>query len=403
MRKDIQERVIILMKNDVEFNYTQLGKIYGCDYRTIKRYCENPESSKKKREHKPSKLEPFKQIAEEKQDLQCTKVSIYKFIKKMGYNGGYTILSDYLRGYVSDQVKRATVRFETIAGLQAQVDWKEEKVLHTKSGETVKFNIFLMLLGYSRKKYLELTLDRSQETLEKVMINALNYFEGVPKEIIFDNMRTVVDQSKTQYKDAVINEKFYQFSKDMGFEVWACRPYRPQTKGKVEALAKLTSRLDPYDYEFNTIEELQEIVFEVRDDLNEEISRAIGCKPNEKWQSEREYLLPLPSHEILDTYLTTPLTRKVSKESMIVYNNRKYSLPTDYIGKIVEIKVLNEKLYIMDEGIVINEFDITEHPFNYKYEDMVDILKSDAMKYESPGDIEDFAREQLKKYDSLEG
>ena len=113
------------------------------------------------------------------------------------------------------------------------------------------------------------------------MISAFKYIKGVPKEIIFDNMKTVVDRSKTQYKDAVINDKFYEFSKDMGFEVWACRPYRPETKGKVESLARTMERLRVYDYEFDSIEELNDIVNTFRDDLNEEISKATGKSPNE--------------------------------------------------------------------------------------------------------------------------
>lgn len=56
----------------------------------------------------------------------------------------------------------------------------------------------------------------------RAMINGFIYFQGVPKEIIFDNMKTVVDQSRTNYHDALINETFYRFSKDMGFEVWPC-------------------------------------------------------------------------------------------------------------------------------------------------------------------------------------
>ena len=146
-------------------------------------------------------------------------------------------------------------------------------------GIPVTFNIFLILRGYSRKKYIELTLDRAQDTLMSAMIRAFIYFGGVPKEILFDNMRTVVDQSKTEYSKPVINERFYQFSKDVGFEVWACRPYRPQTKGKVEALAKTMERLRPYDYEFDDVDELDEIIRDLLEDLNNEVSNATNQIP----------------------------------------------------------------------------------------------------------------------------
>lgn len=131
-----------------------------------------------------------------------------------------------------------------------------------------------MVLGYSRLKYIGLTLDRNQDTLKQELISALKSFGGVPKEILFDNMKSVIDQSKTQYNDAVINSNFYQFSKDIGFQVIACRPYRPQTKGKVETLAKIMERLRVYNYEFDTLDELDEIVRELNYDINNSISQA---------------------------------------------------------------------------------------------------------------------------------
>lgn len=66
------------------------------------------------------------------------------------------------------------------------------------SGEDFEVNIFLVLLGYSRYKYLMLTTDRSQPTVfKRGGLNSFKYFDGVPKEILFDNMRTIVDQSRT--------------------------------------------------------------------------------------------------------------------------------------------------------------------------------------------------------------
>ena len=71
--------------------------------------------------------------------------------------------------------------------------------LYSKHGEEFIINIFLTLLGYSRLKYIELTLDKSQDTLEKCIINSFKYYGGVPEEIIFDHMKTVVDHSSLIY------------------------------------------------------------------------------------------------------------------------------------------------------------------------------------------------------------
>jgi len=402
MRKDIYEYVKELQKDGTKINYARVAEIFGCDYRTVKRYAEHPEV-RPERAHKPSKLDEYKDIIIEKVDGHCTYYSIYEFIKKLGYTGRYSILAEFCRKHAEEQQKKATIRFETQPGIQGQVDWKEEMTLHTRQGVPITFNIFLMILGYSRYKYLELTMNRNQDTLMKAILNGLQCFGGVPKEILFDNMRTVVDQSKTQYRKAVINERFYQFSKDVGFEVWACRAYRPQTKGKVEALARTMERLRPYDGEFDTIEELNGIVQTLMSDLNSEVSQATGQPPEKMLKKEKEYLHQLPGKDILETYLTIPVIRKVSKESMIVYNKRKYSLPTHYIGKTVEIQEENEKICIYCDGLFIASHMLSQKPFNYKEEHLTEILRSDAMKGRDSGDIEETARRNMALYDSLGG
>ncbi len=400
MRKDIYERMKLMKQEGIKPNFAEVARKYDCDYRTVKRYYERDSDIKPKREYQ-SKLDPFRQVIQDKLELGCGAYAIYKFIEKKGFQGKYTIVKDYCRKIKKEQIQKATIRFETNPGLQAQVDWKEELTLISRQGEMFTINIFLILLGYSRKKYISLTLSRNQDVLMNAMVDAFKYFEGVPKEIIFDNMKTVVDRSKTQYEKAVINEKFYQFSKDMGFEVWACRPYRPQTKGKVEALARTVDRLNVYNNEFDSLEELDEIVRELREDLNTEISQATGKAPNELWMKEKEYLHPLPTKDILDSYLTIPLTRKVSKESMIVYNKRKYSLPVNYIGKTVDIKEENGKLYIFYQQTEVTSFELSEKKYNYKIEHMKEILRSDVMKYKDDDEIENFAKRQLQLYDNL--
>ena len=395
----------IMKQEGVKPNYAELARRWNCDYRTVKRYFEEDVVPIRK-PPKPSKLDPYKQIIEDKVYLGCTASSIYHFIIKpkpdgTKYEGKYTILRQYVKSIKVEGEQKATIRFETNPGLQAQVDWKEKMKLISKQGEVFEINIFLMLLGYSRTKYIELTIDRNQETLMMAMINGFRYFQGIPKEIIFDNMKTVVDQSRTNYQDAVINETFYQFSKDMGFEVWSCRAFRPQTKGKVEALAKLMSRLQPYNNEFNTLEELEEIVRDVMNDINNDKSFATNIEPLKLLQKEKEYLLPLPNQELINNYFTKPITRIVTKESMITYMNNKYSLDPKYIGKIVNLEVSETQLKIIYGKEIVATHKLSQKKFNYHQEHMVSILKSDAMKFKKDEDIENFAKRQLELYDKF--
>ncbi len=243
-------------------------------------------------------------------------IAIYHFIKDKGYTGKYTILKDYCKGIKKEKIERATIRIETNPGLSAQVDWKEDFSLHTRKGELMVFQIFLMILGCSRYKYFEPTLNREQKTLFKSMINGFESFGGVPREIWFDNMKTVVDRSKTQYSQVVFNQSFYYFSQDIGFQSIACRPYRPQTKGKVEALARLMDRLKVHGYEIDSYEDVERIIKQFQIDINQEISQATYDKPITLLEKEKEHLKPLPSADMIAIYRDDLIERKVSKEAI---------------------------------------------------------------------------------------
>lgn len=116
-----------------------------------------------------------------------------------------------------------------------------------------------MVLGYSRIKCVKLATDREQKTLFKCMISAFSYFQGIPQEILFDNMKIVVDRSKSTFSSVEFNKIFKHFTNDTGFNPIACRPYRPQTNGKVESLTRLTNRLAVYNGEFEDYDDLDRI------------------------------------------------------------------------------------------------------------------------------------------------
>ena len=110
------------------------------------------------------------------------------------------IVAMIIREHKAQKQNKATIRFETSTELQAQVDWKESMKMMNRNNETFEVNIFLMILGYSRYKVLILTADRTQNTLFKCLIEAIKHIGGIPNEILFDNMSTVVDMAKSDFR-----------------------------------------------------------------------------------------------------------------------------------------------------------------------------------------------------------
>jgi len=288
MRLDVQNEITIFLRGGEKqiMSKAAMARIMGCDPRTVKRYLNGYERMQKKKVERVSKLDNFKETIKSKLEIGCTSMAIFKFIQKEGYIGSYSLVADFIQKHKEEQTKKATIRFETAPGLQAQVDWKENLKMVSKSGELFEVNIFLMVLGYSRMKFVKLTSDKTQKTLFDCMNEAFKYFKGIPKEILFDNMPTVVDRTNSRIGNVKLNAKFLQYSKDMGFNPITCRIYRPQTKGKVESLAKLVDRLKVYNNEFETYEELEKIVKVFMKEVNIEVSQGTNEKPVDRLEKE---------------------------------------------------------------------------------------------------------------------
>mgnify|MGYP000490101173 CR=1 FL=1 len=403
MRQDVLNEITIFLRGGEKdiMSKAAMARIMNCDPRTVKRYLNGYNEKATRKVVKASKLDNFKGIIISKLELGCTSMAIFKFIQKEGYDGSYSLVADFVQKNRKEQLKKATIRYETAPGLQAQVDWKENLKMVSKNGEIFEVNIFLMVLGYSRMKFVKLTSDKTQKTLFNCMNEAFKYFEGIPKEILFDNMSTVVDRANSRIGSVKLNTRFLQYSKDIGFTPITCRVYRPQTKGKVEALAKLVDRLKVYNHEFEDYEELEKIVKLFMQEINNEISQGTNMKPFEKFKKETKYLLPLPNQDILRNYITSPKEYKVSKESMITYKGQKYSVPTNLIGNSVSVKETEEYIHIYYTTNLIAKHKKSSKFLNYQKEHVVDILKSEALKGYSKDEIEVFIDEHLSDYDEL--
>lgn len=402
MRKDVRNEIIRIGGENI--NKSEMARTLQCSRQTIynrEKKLKNPAT--KKTVIRTSKLDAYKEIIDTKVDkYKCKAMSIYLFIKKQGYTGGYGIVKKYIREYKNEQVKKATIRFETIPGLQAQVDWKESMNLINRKGVTFEINIFLMILGYSRYKYIELTSDRNQNTLFKCMVNAFSYFSGCPREILFDNMRTVVDKARTTTTEVVFNKRFKEFSNDAGFTPLACVGYRPKTKGKVETVARIMERLRAYNEEFETWEELDQIIKELMEEINNEVVQGINIIPSQIHEKEKEYLNSLPLWDRLLNYYMPEKTYKVSKESMITYKGKKYSVPTYLIGKQVTISEVDSRINIYYNIVdLVSQHEISDRYLNYHESDLKAIMKSEAYKNKTDEEINEII--ELKKKDKLLG
>lgn len=405
MRKDVYERMRYFVLEKIKPNYAAIARQYDVDPRTVKAAYLRAQSDKtavvRKRRSRRIKLDGYQDIIEDKYAAGCSARSIYDFIVEKGFTGKYTIIKDYCRRFRKAQTKKATIKVEHTIGLSAQVDWKEQVTMTYRNGVPHTFSIFLYVLPYSKFKFLKLTLDQKQDTLFKCLFEAFKATGGIPKEIWFDNMSTVVDHKLSDFHHHRFNERFLSFSHDAGFHPIACRPFRPQTKGCVEALARTMGRLKPYDGEFGTINDLNDIVNRLAKRLNYEKSQSNNQRPVDLWAKETEHFRPL--NYDLTRYFDSVQTRKVSQDSMIRFQNHQYSVSPNYIGKEVEIKPAadGKSIRIFYQGSEIQKHDLTNKQFNYDSRDKHAILKSDLMEDKTDEEIDQYMLNNLSIYDQI--
>jgi transposase len=150
-------------------------------------------------------------------------------LRLRGYTGGITILREHLASLRPVAPPDPVVRFETKPGRQMQVDW----AVMRRGADAL--SVFVAVLGHSRMAYLQFVTDERLETLMACHEAAFTFFGGTPHEVLYDNMRTVVigrdAYGPGQHR---LQPGFRDFAHHHGFLPRLCRPYRAQTKGKVE-------------------------------------------------------------------------------------------------------------------------------------------------------------------------
>jgi len=397
-----------MIRLNIKPNYAALGREYGCDYRTAKKKYEEEQKKERGEEiiQKGRKhiVDDYEEIITEKLSNipGVTATSIYYFLKsEKNYKGSYESIKKYVRENKEKRKKPASIRVDPVIGKTAQVDWKENFKLISRSGEIFTINIFLMRLHYSKKFYARLTIDKKRDELKTCIIEALEYFGGIPREVWFDNMTTVMVK---EGKNKKIHNEIKQMANDIGFHPILCQARRPKTKGTVENLAKLCDRLKSYNNEFNNLEEIIEIVKKFNKECGEEKSQAHNKIVNDVFEDEKKYLLPLPNKNILEKYKQKIEYRKVTTDSMIVYQGNKYSVPTRFIGTYLGIRLIDNQVCIYDNMELIRCHMISNEKLNYNQEDKMEILKSDLLFGLSEEEINKKIEESnLQIYDFLKG
>lgn len=398
--RNLKGELLCLKTENIKPNFSELARIYGIDRRTIKKQYLGLISDKEKKK-KESVLDKYKDLIKEKLEIPgSNKKAVYMYIV-MNIDdkiGSYSNFRKYVLKHNDEFIPKKSdvhVRFETEYGKQLQFDWKGPICLKNKYNEIFEFYIFSTTLGASRFHTFIYSKFMTLESVERCLIESFEMINGIPIECLTDNMSSIINLSEHEF-----TKEFKTFSKDMDYIPKKCKPHSPETKGKDESCNRFMNWLYPYENEFETEEDLINIVKRLNKQINLEVNQTTNMTPTSLFRIEKEYLKPLPNKQVINSYLDTMVPAKVSNTLLVYYKGSQYSVPKKYINQTVKLNEVDNKLLIYYNKNLIATHDISNKKFNYNAEHYKEGLSS-SIKYKSDNDISDLAKKNLQLLDKF--
>jgi hypothetical protein len=209
-------------------------------------------------------------------------------------------------------------------------------------------------------RYIEFVTDMNTNTMIRCHANAFRYFGGYPEEILYDNMKQVVIKRLLKQEDSTLNRQFEDFAGFYGFKPVLCRPYRGQTKGKVERTVQFVRDNFMVGIKYDSMDDLNGQALAWCNKVNGKVHATTGEIPFERLKKEN--LNPLKREYMIDKINL----RRVYKDCLISYAGNQYSVPAEYVGRDVAVVALDNMLAVYHEGK-----QIALHRLSYQKRDMV--------------------------------
>jgi transposase len=330
--------------------YAEIGRIVGRDWRTVKRYLTEGAQPRYRRKRVPSALDPFKPLIDQwlakDGGLQATRIH-QDLVRDYGFTGSYPTVRRYVERARPRKPEPISERFETAPGHQAQVDWSHEEPIRTSSGLELPLYGFHMVLGHSRDAFLGLVGSQDLVTFWACHRAAFHHFGGIPAEILYDRTKTVVRSHVGRERregDRVYHPEALASAHHYGFKLRLCRPYRPQTKGKVESDVSYVRERLLRAHGFADYEQANRRWADWNADIaRRRVHGTHGEIVAARAQRDLAALGPAPAIPYLVVARTQ---RKVARDGLISFEGRRYAITGAKPGETVELRLGAEEIEV---------------------------------------------------------
>lgn len=339
----------------------EIAERLGISRNTVRTYLRAEEVPKQKAPPpRSSKLDPYKRYLDERlaDGLQNCAL-LHRELQERGYAGGITILKDYVQPYRRPRQPRATVRFETEPGEQAQIDFGHFRY-QAPDGSYQQRYAFVLVLAWSRALYLEFIRRADVGSFLRCHVNALTHLGGVPRRCLYDNTKVVV-LGRDAAGLPVWNTQFLDFSLRLGFSPQLCQPYRAQTKGRVESGIKyVRGNFWPAARFTDDADLNRQALVWCETVANTRIHGTTHERPADRLLQERLHLQPLPGLASLAPFLRE--TRRVGRDGFVSYDRAAYGVPWQWAGQDVQVQAAATTIEIWRQDVRLAVHPRALHP-----------------------------------------
>jgi len=252
-------------------------------------------------------------------------------LQDRGYDGGRTVLKEYVRAHRPQLPRMGEYRFFVKPGQQLQVDWAEMGAVSI-GGMQRKLYAFVAIMAWSRALFVYFTTDMRLLTWLDCHRRAFEFFGGVPAEVLIDNLKTgVLSRAGGTVR---WQPSFEALAVGYGFQPIAHFPMRPQTKGRVERIVRFARERffvgrDVVDLEHFNAEAMRWL----QERANRRVHRITRERPCDRFTIERESLRPLQEYDIV-----LESTRVADAYGLVSVDGVRYSIPAQHARQVVTLQ-----------------------------------------------------------------
>lgn len=299
-----------------------------------------------------STVEPYRAVVIELRQAGTEISAICQRLKERGYGGSYGSVYRFVRA-LEPHVPEVTVRVECVPGAEAQVDFGYAgRMLDEQTGELRKSWAFVMTLAFSRHQYVEFVFDQKPATWLECHRHAFEFFEGVPKRLVIDNLKAAIVYAERD--EPQVQQAYRECAEHYGFLISPCRVRTPQHKGKVEQGGVhyvkrnfLGGRTPTSVTQANT-----DVLAWCQTTAGQRVHGTTREQPLKRFETtERGALQPLPTepYDLAEWKVVT-----LQRDCYVTFDNAYYSAPHRLVGQQLRVRggTRQVRLYTLDYQLV---------------------------------------------------